>query len=282
LLGIGRTLGGSTPLGQGPLMVTYLLLNVSTLLLGIGMVALAVAIAIAGAVLVRRSVELSTLEAHHDVAGFILAVVGVVYAVLLAFVVVVVWQQFNDAQATANEEAVAVGSVYRDVLALGRKGAPAREALEVYAQSIVDAEWQQMAAYHREARQTDEALTRLWRALEGLQSPATNESPFYDHAITRLHDASELRRERVAESGSRVPDPIWGVLIAGALITIGFTYLFGVENFRAQALMLSALSSLIGLALFLILVLDLPFTGDLGVDPSLMRDIVRQFPSFAA
>ncbi|MCA1702252.1 MAG: DUF4239 domain-containing protein [Actinobacteria bacterium] len=263
-------------------MVTYLLLNVPTALLGMGIVALAVAIAIAGAVLVRRSVELSTLEAHHDVAGFILAVVGVVYAVLLAFVVIAVWEEFNEAQATADEEAVAVGSVYRDVLALGKKGVPAREALQVYAQSVVDADWQQMATYHREARQTNEALTRVWRALEGLQSPTTSDSPFYDDAIMRLHDASELRRERIAQSGSGVPTPIWGVLIAGALITVGFTYLFGVGNFRAQALMLSALSSLIGLALFLILVLDLPFTGDLGVGPSLMQDIVRKFPSFAA
>ena len=33
-------------------------------------------------------------EKHNEVAGFIFATVGVVYAVLLAFVVIVVWEQF--------------------------------------------------------------------------------------------------------------------------------------------------------------------------------------------
>ena len=60
----------------GPRLETWLLLNVPTLLLGVGTVVLTVAVAVGGLVLVRRSVALSTLEAHHEVAGFILAVVG--------------------------------------------------------------------------------------------------------------------------------------------------------------------------------------------------------------
>ena len=46
-------------------------------------------------------------------AGFILAVVGVVYAVLLAFVVVIVWQQFDSARADADREATIVLALYR-------------------------------------------------------------------------------------------------------------------------------------------------------------------------
>jgi hypothetical protein len=257
-------------------MVTSLLINVPPLLLGVGVVAFTVAISIGGVVLVRRSVELRTLESHHEVAGFILAVVGVVYAVLLAFVAVVVWEEFERAQETANQEATAVGSVYRDALTLGKDGAPARVALQKYAESVIDSEWQEMAAHHRESRETDEALNRVWHALEG--SRPRRESPFYTQAITALHDATELRETRIDESGNRVPAPVWVVLICGGFITVGFTYFFGVANLRAQLLMVSALSSLIGLTMFLILVLDLPFTGDVAVDQSAMQDVVREFP----
>jgi len=260
---------------------TWLLLNVPTLLLGVGTVVLTAAVAVGGLVLVCRSVALSTLEAHHEVAGFILAVVGVVYAVLLAFVVVIVWQEFEESQATTNDEAVMVGSMYRDALTLGPSGAEARRALQAYAHSVVSSEWPEMATRHRESPQTDAALNRVWHAFRVERAPTRAQAPFHEEAIRRLHEASELRRTRIFDSQSALPAPLWGVLIAGGLLTVGFTYFFGVANLRAQLLMVAALASIIGLVLFLILVLDLPFTGDVGVGAAPMERVLHEFPHYA-
>jgi Protein of unknown function (DUF4239) len=214
---------------------TFLVEHIPPLVLSLAIVALTVALAVGGLVLVRRSVELGTLEAHHDVAGFILAVVGVVYAVLLAFLVVVVWQQYEDSRATANEEAVVVGTLYRDALALGPTGPPARLALAAYARSVIDSEWPEMAAHQRESRETDRALDRVWHAFRVEHPPARHLAPFHAEAIQRLHEVSQLRRTRVFDSQSAMPPPLWGVLIAGGLITVGFTYFFAVSNFRARS-----------------------------------------------
>jgi hypothetical protein len=260
-------------------MVNSLLLNVPTLLLGIGVVAFSVAIAIGGVLLVRRSVELRTLESHHEVAGFILAVVGVVYAVLLAFVAVVVWEQYDRAQDTANQEATAIGSAYRDAVTLGNKGAPVRLALQRYAESVVDPEWDHMAEFHEGSGETDEALNRVWRSFDEARAPANQGSAFMHQAIRVLHDATELRETRIDESDDKIPSPVWAVLIVGAFITVGFTYFFGVKNLGAQLLMVGALSSLIGLTMFLILALDLPFTGGVAVDQSAMREAIHEFPA---
>ena len=54
--------------------------------------------AIAGAVLVRRLVPLDRLRSNNEVAGFTFATVGVLYAVLLAFATVVVWEKFSNAE----------------------------------------------------------------------------------------------------------------------------------------------------------------------------------------
>jgi hypothetical protein len=54
--------------------------------------------AIAGALLVRRWVTVEVLERHNDVAGFIYAVIGVLYAVLLGFTAIIVWERFDEAQ----------------------------------------------------------------------------------------------------------------------------------------------------------------------------------------
>lgn len=71
------------------------------------------AIACAGHLTVRRRVAVRDLVSHNEVAGFVYAVVGVVYAVVLGFVVVIVWQQFNDSDERSQAEVAAVANAWR-------------------------------------------------------------------------------------------------------------------------------------------------------------------------
>src|SRR3712207_8149226 len=54
--------------------------------------------AVVGLVLVQRLVPATIREEHNDVAGFIYAALGVIYAVLLALVVIAVWEEFGRAR----------------------------------------------------------------------------------------------------------------------------------------------------------------------------------------
>jgi hypothetical protein len=257
-------------------------MNVPAWVLGVAIVGLSVGLSLGGLVLVRRSVTLSTLESHHEVAGFILAVVGVVYAVLLAFVVVVTWEQFEDARTATDTEAAQIAGLYRTSVAFPVGGERMRSALRAYTRSVVDDEWPEMAEHHRESRRTDAALVRVWAALRAVRPRGTSQEQFYQEAVTRLVDTSELRRSRVLKSGTHLPVPVWVVLIAGAVISVGFTYFFGVRSFLAQALMVGALAAITGLVLFLILSLDLPFTGDVGVGPTPMQEVSEEFAHLGA
>ena len=62
---------------------------------------------------------------HNDLGGFILAVIGVIYAVLLAFVAIGVWERFQLAEARTYEEAGALTTVYRDAGSFPQRGASA-------------------------------------------------------------------------------------------------------------------------------------------------------------
>ena len=79
---------------------------------GILLVGLTTLIAMAGPVIVRRHVSLDRLSTNNEVAGFKFATVGVLYAVLLAFAVIVVWERFNDAEKYVAQEAGAAATVY--------------------------------------------------------------------------------------------------------------------------------------------------------------------------
>ncbi len=91
-----------------------LLVKIPTVPLGIIIIALAVVIAAGGLLLVRRFTRIERMKLHHDIAGPIFATAGVIYAVLLAFAVVIVWQNFNDTQTDVIAEATHCADLYRD------------------------------------------------------------------------------------------------------------------------------------------------------------------------
>jgi hypothetical protein len=62
-------------------------------------------LAMLGPLLVRRYVGLERLTINNEIAGFKFATVGVLYAVLLAFVIIVVWEKFADAEVNVVREA---------------------------------------------------------------------------------------------------------------------------------------------------------------------------------
>ena len=120
---------------------------------GIIFVGAAVLLTLVGMALVRRLVTPRTLADHNDVAGFVYATTGVTYAVILAFVVIAVWEQYDDARRVADGESDAVSVLYR--LANGFSE-PVRQVIQPaildYAQAVVEEEWPAMAAGRRPPR----------------------------------------------------------------------------------------------------------------------------------
>jgi hypothetical protein len=226
---------------------------------------------------VHRRVPHATLVKHQEVTSYVLAVVAAVYAVLLAFVVVIVWQQLEDSSSDATHEAAAIGLAYRDAEALGPAGAEVRGSLERYARSVVEKEWPRMAEQHDESRHTDAALNQVWDSYRALGAGAGREPTFYEEGLKRLHDAVELRRERVLASKAQLPAPLWVVLIVGAIISVGLAAFFAVERLTPHTYMIASLATVVALVLFLVLSLDLPFSGDIGVGPSAMDDTLHEF-----
>src|SRR5262245_7161235 len=104
------------------------------------------ALSVGGLVIVRGFAPANVLEASNDVVGNYLQTVGSIYAVLLAFVVFVVWTQFNDARGHVDRESNQLLDLYRAARGLPE---PTRALMHAsartYAQTVISAEWEGMA-----------------------------------------------------------------------------------------------------------------------------------------
>src|SRR5215212_7764652 len=80
--------------------------------IGLLLLCAAMALAVGGLILVQRLVPIGVRRQHNDVAGFIYAVLGVTYAVLLGLMVVAVWEEWNAAARTADDEASSLAEIF--------------------------------------------------------------------------------------------------------------------------------------------------------------------------
>src|SRR3954451_7047244 len=113
---------------------------------GLFLVALAVVVAVVGLVLVQRLVPTERRKQHNDVAGFIYAVLGVAYAVLLGLMLIAVWEKWNAAETVTTEEANELAGIFYFAHALPQpEGRHIQELVRSYSQVVVEEEWPLMA-----------------------------------------------------------------------------------------------------------------------------------------
>ena len=97
--------------------------------------------------------------------------------------------------------------------------------------------------------------------LHGFEPHTKAEEQLYAEGQDQVGRLADARRTRLVASEEGVPGILWAVLIFGAIATVGFTYLFGLESTWAHRLMVVTLAAVIGLVLFTVGALEHPFTG---------------------
>lgn len=233
------------------------------------------ALSVAGALAVRRAVGHEVLSRHNDVAGFIYAVLGVVYAVVLGFTAIIVWEEFQRAEEGVELEANALVDLYRDaqVFPVEVRG-EMEQRLRDYTRLVVEEEWPAMAV-GQSGRRTWDAYNLLWRTYHAFRPQDDHQHTWYEQSVQRLNQLGDQRRSRLLALHARVPGVMWAVLLGSGAITIGFSFLFGTENPRAQALMTAALAFTIGIVLLSILALEQPFAGITRIGPEAFEQVER-------
>jgi hypothetical protein len=222
--------------------------------------------------LVARFTPRDIRLAHNDRAGFILAVIGVVYAVLLAFVAIGTWERFNQAEARSYEESEALATVYRNSESFP-DAAPLRAMLRAYVRSVIGDEWPRMRRGER-GRASNSLLEAADRYVRHLPVGSVAAQDVHGQMLSAMDTALADRETRLTIDFIGINSIMWIVLVAGAYITVSFTYLFGFERTVMQQLMIGGLSLTIGLVLFLVVGLDYPFRGSIAVGPDAFRDLL--------
>jgi Protein of unknown function (DUF4239) len=215
---------------------------------------------IAGLCLVRSLVPLDRLQKNHEVAGVTFGVLGAFYGLVLAFVIVAAWERFDDANAYALNEATALETLYKLGAAFSE---PMRTQLDSavleYSHRVIDKEWKEMADNTFDGGKV--GAHEMWSMVLSYHPTDNREQMLMDKSIDQLTLISQARSQRFNYYEQDLPSVVWTVIYLGCLMTIGFSYFFGSNVFRAQVLMCGFFSILLGMTILAILELAHPYQG---------------------
>lgn len=228
----------------------------------------------------RRFAPADMLAQHNELTGFTFAVVGVIYAVLLGFIAIGVWERFSAAEEVTFREASNLATVYRDAASLP-EGVSIRRDLRAYAHDVIDRGWRSMQ-YGNVSDATESEADGIAREVNGLTPHGARETNLHAQMIDAMAASLAARDERLTEDATGLNGVMWTTVIAGGFITVAFTYLFGFKESSMQAAMVGTLALLIGLVIFLTMTLDYPFRGTVHVGPDAFERAVKTFDTIDA
>jgi hypothetical protein len=234
-----------------------------------GIALLVIAPSIGGAIgvelIARRLIPLQTRQENNNVAAAMFSVIGVTFAVLLAFVVMLTFDGYSNARSSATAEAM----VARDLadVSAGLQD-PARSqihrALWSYLSDVIEDEWPAQAAGIT-SRKGDQDLDLL-NAVAAAYKPSSAADANY-HAsllanLIRLQDARALRQLAASRN---VPGVVWIVMLLGGALTVASASFLAAPSARMHLLMSATLAASGALVVVLIIALSQPFRGDIRV-----------------
>ncbi|MFB8237855.1 DUF4239 domain-containing protein [Kitasatospora purpeofusca] len=216
----------------------------------------------------------------NEVAAAIFAMVGVLYAVLLAFVVIVVWEAADEARATTFREADHLAGLYWNARQFpSAEGAELTTLTLQYAHSVIDDEWPMMKDGHSSVSRTTELVYRIRDTTNALGPDGPGQQVQFEHAVEHTEGLATERRARLNRIENAVPPLLWAPLILGAVLTIAFTFLFSVSSVRLHTAMVLIMTSMICVALIVVKELNYPFDGLSAVHPDAFEIFLARLPA---
>jgi len=201
--------------------------------------------------LLHRIVHHDTFRRYHEVGYAAFLHLGVIFAVLLAFIFDNVWSNYNVPSQAIDSEC---GSLHGLAILSDRLPSPARDAilndLHAYLTIVIDQEWADMQRRKVETVNTD---------------PADNQ--VRGQMLNLLAAAHQSRETRLYQMTQGVPGLVWGLLIIFASTLIGCMLVFAAEASTSKAVLVGVFTSSLTLALLTVRVLDFPFESALQLSP---------------
>jgi len=240
------------------------------LVVGPAMIGTLCLFALTGLAVVRRWVlpRLRVETSDSEFTGAMLQSIMVFYGLAVALIAVSVWQTYSDVSKIISEDATALAALYRDVSGYPE---PIRLTLQGQLREYTRYTIQDAWPVQRQGKVPADGvlmMTTFQASLIPFEPKTESQKLLHAETLRAYNEMTKARRLRLDAVQTGLPSVMWGVIIFGAVIGLSASFFFRVDDAHLHRILALLLAMFIGLIMFMILALDRPFRGDLGLPPA--------------
>lgn len=211
----------------------------------------------------------------NTVLGFLLNAFALYFGVLLALLSIAVFENHNKAQDAVVREAAAILKLYRDLRFYPE---PVRDqlaaTLQQYVDEVVGPGWQMQRRGKPNPKET-QIMTGFHAVLADFKPADMAAGIRHAETLRVLNDFIEARRLRISAGLDAIPKIMWVIVLAGAVVNVVVIWMFDLKP-STHAVIGGTLSLFVGLVIYMVAVLDVPFKGASGLAPDAIIAIQHQ------
>jgi hypothetical protein len=254
--------------------------------IGLIVIAIWTGISLAGLWFFQRFVDVNIRHKDTETVGLTYAIVATIYAVLIAFMVVDVFETYQKGDAIATAEANKLSNLMLDCAGLSPQIAAAiRSDIDKYIDIVIKTEWPSQRAGKLGNAVFEPGwtvLAQLSARLARLEPATSGENVNKAEMMRAMNDLIKARRSRILAAGEHLPWVVWQILVLGGVVSVVYTYLFGAQSFGIHLAITGLIAATIALVFVLIIALDYPFRGEVSVSPDAFVSLKATASSAAA
>jgi hypothetical protein len=242
------------------------LYDIPTWLLFVFVVGAFCAVGVAGLYATRGLVRrIAASRGKAEGVDAFIGAVSILYGLIAGLIAVAAWEQYATIDGRVSQEASAMGALYREV---GAFPEPTRSQL---ASEIKELTYTTMTRDWEEQRRgldpdaSTPYLDKLTSTMFDFVPRNAHETAIQESAMAEYAKVDELRRQRIHDSDASLPGSLYAVVLIGGLLTIILTYFLALDRFPLHIVMTLICSAMIGMVVFLIVVMDRPFRGEVSI-----------------
>jgi hypothetical protein len=231
-------------------------------------------IAVAGAMMLTqqfgtRALRLPESKQRDDAAYDGYKVVMSMTGVVLAFSLVQANINLRAVETTVGKEGAAFAATDRVLLRFGKPELTAlRPLLASYGSSLIEDEWPLLARGQRSAA-ADAAYTALSQQVRAIGPDDVRQQSMYNELLRNLDNLADLREEVVTYSEYGLPKFFW--ITASSLLVLSIALASLMESSLSRTVAVGAPAAAVALLLAFVIITDLPFEGEISVNPSAIQ-----------
>ena len=258
-------------------MLTDFLYSHPTWMIGLLIIGIWTGLSILGLFIFNRKVDVHLRHKDTETVGLTYAIVAVVYAVLIALIVVDVFEAFEKSDGIATAESNKLSNLMLDSAGLPpAMAAELRSDINKYIDIVVKSEWPNQ----QKGKLENAVFEPGWTVLAHMSTELAVYEPTtmgqnVDKAemLRALNDLIKSRRSRILAAGEHLPNVVWTILLLGGVVSVVYTYLFGARTFGIHVAITGLIAATIALVFVLIVTLDYPFRGEVSVSSDAFRGV---------